>query len=443
MSLDAYAKTLQSQLHHKLDYSLSATADYILERRSIRFFPLAGDKFAPNSTRTCSFRLTGSGYIDPSTVRLCGTFHNKKDVALQPTSAAHGLWSEARIIAAGSPIETVQNVAKVQEMIFRMMNPQAKVRYCDQSFPLQFAHATAANNSNVERGVLKYKEIPKSSAAGANPPFQMELLALGLFHGNTKLIPLRFMPMILEFTLGGLKQMFTDGGTDLDWELDGMHVLCDELLLDSSVDAALAERLSAGTPLNIPINTHICFHQAIPAGSGTPTIVVNRALSKLNEVWCSFAKSVSETNGTKSPLVSEFYKGTTNGGASIANGSTTMSLQVGDRRWPYYEPVNSDQSFMYELEKAIGAVGSQHKNIGLTLENYVGSERAFITAIDLESCPPSQDISFTGLNSRDASATTLSWTGLGDGTGVPQACFVVLVAQIIVSLALDSTTVLE
>jgi len=120
-----------------------------------------------------------------------------------------------------------------------------------------------------------------------------------------------------------------------------------------------------------------------------------------------------------------------------------MSLQVGGRRWPYYGAVANDQSFMYELEKAIGALGSQHKHIGLTLENYVGLERAFITAIDLESCPPSEDISFTGLNSRDASAITLTWKGLGDGTGCPQACFVVLVAQIIVSLALDSTTVLE
>ena len=208
MSLDAYTKTLQASLHHKLDYSLPNVAEYILERRSVKCFPMAGDKFAPNSTRTCAFRLTGSGYIDPSTVRLCGTFHNKKTVALQPNSAVHGLWSEARIIAAGSPVETVQNMAKVQEMIFRMMHPQAKVRYCDQSFPLQLHHATATENCDPERGTLKYKPIPKSPDAGSSPPFQMELLSLGLFNGNTKLIPLRFMPMILEFTLGGLKQMF-------------------------------------------------------------------------------------------------------------------------------------------------------------------------------------------------------------------------------------------
>ena len=99
---------------------------------------------------------------------------------------------------------------------------------------------------------------------------------------------------------------------------------------------------------------------------------------------------------------------------------------------------------MYELEKAVGAVGSQHKNIGLSLENYTSlTEKAFITAIDLESVPPSQDISFTGLNSRDASAISVAWTGCGDGAGAPKACFIILVAQIIVSLSLDSCTVLE
>ena len=94
--------------------------------------------------------------------------------------------------------------------------------------------------------------------------------------------------------------------------------------------------------------------------------------------------------------------------------------------------------------KAIGAIGSEHKNIGLSLANYVDpGEKAFITAIDLEACPPSQDISFTGLNSRGASAITLSWSGAGSGAGTAKGVFMILVAQIILSLGLDSCTVLE
>ena len=205
MSLDAYAKTLQQAMHHKLDYSLANTADYVLERRSVKFFPLAGDKFSPNSTRTASFRLTGTSYVDPSTVRLCGNFKNKTARAMDPTSAAHGMWSEARVICAGSPIETVQSAGKVAETIFRMMTPNAKVRYCDQSFPLVLSGSGACD---PERGKLSYSPI----AASATVPWQMELLPLGLFHSQNKLLPLRFMPLILEFTLGGMNQMFNTGG---------------------------------------------------------------------------------------------------------------------------------------------------------------------------------------------------------------------------------------
>ena len=214
---------------------------------------------------------------------------------MQPTSAAHGLWTEGRCICAGSPVETVQNLGKVAETIFRTMTPNAKVRYTDQSFPLILSGSGA---SDPERGKLAYNPI----AANASVHWQMELLPFGLFHSQNKLLPLRFMPLILEFTLGGMQQMFNTASYASNWELDGLYLQCDELIIESGMDSALAERLSQGTPLNIPITTHISFHQALPDGSQTPTVVVNRALSKLNEVWVSFAKDVSVTNEAKSPF---------------------------------------------------------------------------------------------------------------------------------------------
>ena len=253
------------------------------------------------------------------------------------------------------------------------------------------------------------------------------------------------MPTILEMTLGSMTQMWEGAsGQTVSYYLTGLHLVCDELILDSHMDSALAERLAAGTPLNLPLTTHICFQQAISDNNGTPTIVVNRALSKLNEVWCTFAKDLSVTVNAKSPLVSEFYKGTNAGGSEMANGTTTMSLQIGSKRFPYSGPIATNQTFMYELEKAVGSIGSQYKNIGLSLENYTSpTAKSWINVFDLESSPPSADISFTGLNSRDASAITLSCKGLGVGTQIHQACHVILVAQIIISLSLDSCQVLE
>ena len=92
----------------------------------------------------------------------------------------------------------MSSFGKVAELVFRMMTPQAKCRYTDQSFPFNYI------TSNPERGILTYKEI----GAGATVNWQMELLPLGLFHSNTKLIPLRFMPTILETTLGSMTQMW-------------------------------------------------------------------------------------------------------------------------------------------------------------------------------------------------------------------------------------------
>ena len=150
--------------------------------------------------------------------------------------------------------------------------------------------------------------------------------------------PLQFMPIILKLTLAGQHNMFTttpgDASVDVvpEWELSGMSVIAEECVISPELTSALAEKLSSGIPMNIPYETTIAFQLAIP-GSSNPTIVVNRALSKLNEVWCVFAEGQGVHNedtrrgNQKLATVNELF---------LPSGSNpTLQVQIGSKRYPY------------------------------------------------------------------------------------------------------------
>ncbi len=105
MSLETTVRSLEDQLHEQLDYSLPGSAQYIIERRSVAFQPAAGDGFSPNGVRSMTFRMSGTGFIDPSTIRLAGTITPVGATPLAPCSPAHGMFSEGASSAVAYPVK--------------------------------------------------------------------------------------------------------------------------------------------------------------------------------------------------------------------------------------------------------------------------------------------------------------------------------------------------
>ena len=55
--------------------------------------PTAGDSWSPDAQRTIEFRLTGSDFVDVSTLVFSCEFYNTGAAAIQPTTPLHGIFS--------------------------------------------------------------------------------------------------------------------------------------------------------------------------------------------------------------------------------------------------------------------------------------------------------------------------------------------------------------
>ena len=194
MSLAQVTSGLESGLVSSLDFSLSKTADYIIQRNAVQYLPTAGNSWSPNAQRTIEFRMSGSSFIDVSTLLFSCEFVNEGGTAITTTCPLHGIFSRISTTIGGQVVENIDHAGRVSELIYRLMPPQAKVKYCDQSFPLvlkpKVFSTTAGTLTDVdhEQGLLEYEPIPQGASH-----CMMPFWALGMFHGQKLMLPLQFL----------------------------------------------------------------------------------------------------------------------------------------------------------------------------------------------------------------------------------------------------------
>ena len=461
MSVASVTQGLSQNLSSSLDFSLPGTADYILQRNNVSFLPQSGDSWAPSQQRHVQFRMSGgSGFVDPATVVITADLHVTGTDPIQPTCAFHGLWSKFSIHVGGTPIENLEDFASTSEIVYRLMPPQAKIKYCDKSFPLNLTQTVtmastgtpvAVSGTDVERGVLRYGQLQPGKHS-----VMMPFIASGLFSQGQKLfLPLQFMSsLVINMELGPANS-WLQTGTGLNsgtYYLTNIRLLADEVILDPSLVSELASKLSS-VPLNIPMNQFNSYVFANSTSIPAPTISISRALSKLRQIYIKFIENPAETANTQS-TISEFYR-------PQGTAEPTVRLQIGSRLWPQKGPVGEDSQaeWLYRLELATGSFQSLYNCHGLSRAVYEGiTERAFIQAIDLETLIHADpDLAFLGYNMRDQPTLVLNYKGLDGRTAAdittggaavagkapPQEIRVYLLSSSILSISLDSVSLLE
>ena len=60
----------EDQLLDSLSFKLPTTANYIVNREDVTFFPANGNEFSPTGVKIIRFTFSGAGWLDPRSVRV-------------------------------------------------------------------------------------------------------------------------------------------------------------------------------------------------------------------------------------------------------------------------------------------------------------------------------------------------------------------------------------
>ena len=66
----------EDALIEPLTFNLPNSANFITDRRSVSFFPSNGNKFSPQGVKILRFMITGTDWLDPSTLRVMFDLNN-------------------------------------------------------------------------------------------------------------------------------------------------------------------------------------------------------------------------------------------------------------------------------------------------------------------------------------------------------------------------------
>lgn len=425
-----------------LDYSLGATASYVLSRRCATFYPSGASEAMMPGTMV-SIPLTGDNFwLDPSTVYVQYTLRNANAAAsnihLRPgTDHAGCPFSRMRVLARGVVVEDIQFYHRVHTMFRRGAS-----NYNDQFNEQIVGFGTALENPDA----------PDEYATCVVPPGQQLTVQfrplLGLLNCG-KLLPLRYLGQItLELYVASADEWLVDMGAGavnipgLDgnarirttgWSLAAFQLKCDVCTMDTRLEQDVAKKMLDNKALDFTFPS--CFTQriALPPNEDQPSFAITRALTRLKACYMTFARG--ESNGT---LCWEFLYPFRNPDRPTFPAKVNRALSL-----------QASIGSMLVPETALDSVAGFYNAYRLAMSNGMHADTQRATSHDVQSYQTKKFIAgipfervlggvykFSGLNTRSGDALTLRWKGLLDGQAAPPnaataspVMFVTLVAQ--------------
>ena len=427
--MESYIGTAAPQLISQLDYSLKSSAPYVLQRRSVRFYPNSATSFTPGGTNVCRITLASEGeWLDPSTVRFCGRLHNLSNAnAIAPFSTiASSLFQRVREMIGGTVTSDVLYYNRTAETFHNLLEP----------VEWQFSEAILGFGGSIASGIVG--GLGNYSYPGDRHPTGGEIrvgrsytclqrLMTALIRSN-KLLPLRVAPVTYELTLANPQDFCVDG-RNANYALENCYILADVLTLDSTIQNNYMNGLLRGGSLAISVPQYITLFFPIAPGTQATSIVVQRALTRNVSVFVSFktaTDNVSHFPNPNFPTISSFQWDDT-AYPNLQDGEFGFQLQLGSKLWPE-SPMTSFAEMYETLRKTLGVHSQDLRNCSLDRRDYYGN--GFVLGVDLERCLGDP---FSSVNTRSGDVLRLNFTGINPATEI-QGCYVTLFGSAIVEL---------
>ena len=455
-------------------FKLNKGSSYILDRRSVSFFPTTSNVYKPSSgARVLKFSLNGEDntWLDPQSVRIFFTLNNKDGTnfkKIRPLSSPYSFFRRMRIIAGSQVVEDFGNYNRVHHMFSKLMSQGARRDEANEGFGKRYDDELLTLVNNAGNTALTY-EVNANNCQGFYDEMTVGFKPLcGLF-SQFKYLPLKYMGnLTIELELvtnatdciinpndydesdtgidAGIRNRFTvavagDTGkatnTSIDFEISNPRVVCDLCSLDNNLNSEYSKHLLEGKGLPITYTTYITQSQTVK-GSTDISVPVIRSVSKLVAAFPTFYKAGDPSTGYEycDKEFCRFYHPHQNhepldAGIYDKNKDLEFQIQLGSKLYPEY-PCNSITQCFYHLRKALNLPMFHQHSMNINFRQY--RDRQFIFAFSFEKVP---DSSYTGINTRAGQQMLLRVKPAGatiPATEMPDTLYITMLSEQILEI---------
>jgi len=289
--METHIQATEDALIDTLSFKLPNTANFINERRSVSFFPSGSNEYGPQGVKIMKLMLTGTDWLDPSTMRVQFKLLNKDQTKnLHPLNPLPALFfRRLRILVGGIIIEDIDFYNRVYNMVHTLLPFERRMNDYAEGFGLAEGFGSSYNARLLNRGI-------GFDAGNESPSLRVERVVLfpllcGLFN-QSKFLPLRFLQGLqieLEVVNNYDDCVLSGDQYSRLWSITEPQIKCDVVTLDNQLDNEYTDHLMQGKSL--PINFSSFVHQVQAIGqTERPTISLSRAFARLKTVYVTFFK---------------------------------------------------------------------------------------------------------------------------------------------------------
>ena len=189
--METSLSTTEDQLVDSLSFKFPSTANFILSRDDVTFFPANGNEFSPTGVKVIRFMITGTQWLDPRSVRIQFKINNRdllnplKPINCLPQNFVRRL----RILCGGTLIEDIDYYHRVCNMLHFLYPTEKRLNDLVEGFG-QNPNSYFETNPESRPSLTSFNDCPNL------PPGQSRVVLFPLMCGlftQEKYLPLRFL----------------------------------------------------------------------------------------------------------------------------------------------------------------------------------------------------------------------------------------------------------
>ena len=437
----------EDELVPGLRFGVPSGASYIVDRVNASAWPQGGSTFTPTGVggnNLLRFQVSdpGMGFCDLSTIRLAGQLNNADGAnpLRFPQQSIMSFVRRLRIMVAGTLVEDIMYSGRLAEQFVRCR--PANRNFTDSTMGLgtsELRPAGAGGGGNYQNASVGFGRgwVSEDVPANGSRNFVSVIGPSGLLQTHY-LLNLGRHPLTIEIELAPAADCTVQGaGLSATYSFTNLRVLFDVI----HVNAAVLEqynRLLEESPNGIPLHysTYATTQHTI-TGTGDFAIMVQRAFSRIKDVWVTF----SNNNYAQSAYWTEHntflsWHGRQAVAAEYgapapyrpAGDNFRTQLAIGPLVWPQY-PASSHSELMYMAQKAL-ALDSSVDGLSIPPVEWRGVSHFEVWDLEKSNGTPGSGLqAYTGVSTRDSGESIrLSWWGVTpkDADHTPSRAYVTL-----------------
>jgi hypothetical protein len=444
--MEFHVQSVEDSMIDSLNFKLGNSSNYVIDRKSVAWYPTGGSEYNPRATRVLKFNITSSNaWLDPSTVMVQFKLTNTEAANalrfLNPLAA--NFFRRLRIIVGGVTVEDMSYYNRWYNMIHNLLPVERRMNDFATQFGLNDQHNQKDNP--IDGIGFDVADTPPDIAGGEYKTVCFPLFC-GLFN-QTKMLPLSFMNGItveLEVVNSFTDAIAYGSESSQVWTITEPRLLADVVVLDSQVHNDYADHLRSGKTLPIAFSSFVNQVQSV-GNTADPVISLSRSFTRLKSVFVSFYKPVTTVTaaGTDAslvitptnvvdnflginevnffyhpnfiypgPILNEYnaitdlneegyYKYTSK------NDNVSLQLQIGSKLIPEQEIVGATQAY-YHLRKALSS-HTPDSPYSININDAQYRSHKFIACFD---CEKVSGTAYSGINCKNSDLITIKCKNL-------------------------------